>query len=65
MGMTFRPVTPDERARLLASLRANAEGGAALLQSPGDTSFAGHTLTPEEEETEAMIHAIRSLPCHY
>lgn len=60
--MDFRPLNELERRQLLTALRGNAEGNRVLLTDRRDTSFAG---TAEEVPDEEVIHAIKSVPCHY
>ena len=60
--MDFRPVTSDERTKLIDALRGNAENNLAILMDRRDTSFAGSS---EEVSDEEVISAIQSVPCHY
>ena len=60
--MDFRPLNDTERQQLISALRGNAEGDRAILMDRRDTSFAG---TIEEVTDDEVIHAIRSVPCHY
>jgi hypothetical protein len=60
--MDFRPVTSDERTKLIDALRGNAENNLVILMDRGDTSFAGSS---EEVSDEEVISAIQSVPCHY
>jgi hypothetical protein len=60
--MDFRPLNETERKQLLTALRGNVEEDKAILTDRRDTSFAG---VSEEVPDEEVIHAIRSVPCHY
>lgn len=60
--MDFRPLNDTERTQLIQALRGNADENKAILTDRRDTSFAG---TSEEVTDEEVIHAIRSVPCHY
>ena len=60
--MDFRPLNDTERNQLIQALRGNADENKAILTDRRDTSFAG---TSEEVTDEEVIHAIRSVPCHY
>jgi len=60
--MDFRPLNDTERRQLIAALRGNAESDRAILTDRRDTSFSG---TAEEVTDDEVIHAIRSVPCHY
>ena len=60
--MDFRPLNEKERRHLVTALRGNAEGDSVLLMDRRDTSFAG---TAEDVPDEEVIHAIKSVPCHY
>ncbi len=60
--MDFRPLNMVERKQLLNALRGNAEQDYAILLDRRDTSFAAAT---EDVPDEEVIHAIRSVPCHY
>jgi len=62
MTMDFRPLNDTERSQLIQALRGNAEENKTILTDRRDTSFAG---TSEEVTDEEVIHAIRSVPCHY
>ena len=57
-----RPLTDEERQRLISALRGNAENDQAILMDRRDTSFAG---TTDEITDEEVITAIKSVPCHY
>jgi len=60
--MDFRPLNDTDRQKLIEALRGNAESNQAILTDQRDTSFAGST---EEVTDDEVIHAIRSVPCHY
>jgi len=60
--MDFRPLNMVERKQLLNALRGNAEQDYAILLDRRDTSFAA---AAEDVPDEEVIHAIRSVPCHY
>jgi hypothetical protein len=60
--MEFRPVSTEERTKLVEALRGNAEENLALLMDKKDTSFVGSTFEIDDEE---VIAAIRSVPVHY
>ena len=60
--MDFRPLNELERRQLTTALRGNAESNRVLLLDRKNTSFAG---TADEVPDEEVIHAIRSVPCHY
>ncbi len=60
--MDFRPLTEKERRTLVTALRRNGDDGAALLTDRRDTSFLGVT---DDLPDEAVIAAVRSVPCHY
>jgi hypothetical protein len=60
--MDFRPLTELERRTLVTALRGNADGNRVLLMDRKDTSFAG---AADEVPDEEVIHAIKSVPCHY
>jgi hypothetical protein len=60
--MDFRPLNDTERSQLIQALRGNAEENKTILTDRRDTSFAG---TSEEVTDDEVIHAIRSVPCHY
>ena len=60
--MDFRPVSTQERQKLIESLRGNAEDNLAILMDRRDTSFIGAS---EEISDEEVISAIQSVPCHY
>ena len=60
--MDFRPVTTEERQKLIDALRGNATDSLAILMDRRDTSFAGSS---EEIGDEEVISAIQSVPCHY
>jgi hypothetical protein len=60
--MDFRPLTEIERRNLATALRGNADGNRVLLLDRKDTSFAG---TAEDVPDDEVIHAIKSVPCHY
>ncbi len=60
--MDFRPLSELERRTLVTALRGNADGNRVLLVDRKDTSFAG---TAEDVPDEEVIHAIKSVPCHY
>lgn len=60
--MDFRPLTELERRQLVTALRGNADGNRVLLLDRKDTHFAG---TAEDVPDEEVIHAIKSVPCHY
>lgn len=60
---SWQPLSPEERGKLIAALRGNAEEEKAILMDGRDTSFAGTaSVLPEDEE---VVFAIRSVPCHY
>ena len=60
--MDFRPVTTEERQKLIDALRGNAQDSLAILMDRRDTSFLGSS---EEVSDEEVISAIQSVPCHY
>jgi len=60
--MDFRPVSTDERQKLINALRGNAQDNLAILMDRSDTSFAGSS---EEISDDEVISAIQSVPCHY
>ena len=60
--MDFRPVTTDERQKLIDALRGNAQDNLAILMDRRDTSFLGAS---EEISDDEVISAIQSVPCHY
>jgi hypothetical protein len=60
--MDFRPVTTDERQKLIDALRGNAQDSLAILMDRRDTSFIGSS---EEISDDEVISAIQSVPCHY
>ena len=60
--MDFRPLNDTDRQKLIEALRGNAESNQAILTDQRDTSFAA---TTEEVTDDEVIHAIRSVPCHY
>jgi len=60
--MDFRPLNELERRNLITALRGNADGNRVLLMDPQDTSFRG---TADDVPDEEVIHAIKSVPCHY
>jgi hypothetical protein len=60
--MDFRPLTEIERRNLATALRGNADGNRVLLLDRKDTSFAG---SAEDVPDDEVIHAIKSVPCHY
>lgn len=60
--MDFRPVTTEERQKLIDALRGNAQDSLAILMDRRDTSFVGSS---EEVSDEEVISAIQSVPCHY
>lgn len=60
--MDFRPVTTEERQKLITALRGNAEDNLAILMDRRDTSFVGAS---DEISDEEVISAIQSVPCHY
>lgn len=60
--MDFRPLTEIERRNLATALRGNADGNRVLLLDRKDTSFAG---TADDVPDDEVIHAIKSVPCHY
>jgi len=60
--MDFRPVTTEERQKLIDALRGNAQDNLAILMDRRDTSFLG---AGEEVSDEEVISAIQSVPCHY
>lgn len=62
MNETFVPLDTEKRKELVAALKSNAEGEAAMLVGK-DTSFSGLT-TMHDEETVA-INKIKSIPTHY
>ncbi|MBL8864862.1 MAG: hypothetical protein JNK93_04820, partial [Planctomycetia bacterium] len=47
---------------LVTALRGNAEGNRVLLLDRKDTRFVG---TADDVPDEDVIHAIKSVPCHY
>ena len=60
--MDFRPVTTEERQKLIDALRGNAKDSLAILMDRRDTSFVG---AAEEVSDDEVISAIQSVPCHY
>lgn len=62
MNDTFTPLRGNELHRLKAALTDNGNDGGALMMGP-DTSFTG--TTPSLPTDEAVIAAIKSVPCHY
>ena len=60
--MDFRPVSTQERQKLIEALGGNAEDNLAILMDRRDTSFIGAS---EEISDEEVISAIQSVPCHY
>ena len=60
--MDFRPVTTEERQKLIDALRGNAQDSLAILMDRRDTSFIGAS---EEISDDEVISAIQSVPCHY
>jgi hypothetical protein len=60
--MDFRPVSTEERQKLIDALRGNAEDNLAILMDRRDTSFVGAS---EEISDDEVISAIQSVPCHY
>ena len=60
--MDFRPVTTEERQKLIDALRGNATDSLAILMDRRDTSFVGAS---EEVGDDEVISAIQSVPCHY
>jgi hypothetical protein len=60
--MDFRPVTTEERQKLIDALRGNAQDSLAILMDRRDTSFLGASADVSDEE---VISAIQSVPCHY
>jgi hypothetical protein len=60
--MDFRPVSTEERQKLINALRGNAEDNLAILMDRRDTSFIG---AGEEVSDDEVISAIQSVPCHY
>ncbi len=60
--MDFRPVTTEERQKLINALRGNAQDNLAILMDRRDTSFVGASDDITDEE---VISAIQSVPCHY
>jgi len=60
--MDFRPVTTEERKKLVDALRGNAEESLAILMDRRDTSFVGDG---EEITDDEVISAIQSVPVHY
>jgi hypothetical protein len=60
--MDFRPLNDTDRQKLIEALRGNAESNHAILTDQRDTSFVGSS---EEVTDDEVIHAIRSVPCHY
>jgi len=60
--MDFRPITTEERQKLVNALRGNAEENLAILMDRRDTSFVGSSQEVSDEE---VISAIQSVPCHY
>jgi hypothetical protein len=60
--MDFRPLDETERRLLVTALRGNAEEGKALLMDRHDTRFLG---IGEDVPDDEVIHAIKSVPCHY
>jgi hypothetical protein len=64
MGDIFRPLPVDERNKLREALRRNAEQGTPLRMDPATTGWTPEDLA-SELESESVINAIRSVPCHY
>lgn len=60
--MDFRPLNDTERRQLIAALRGNADSNQAILMDRRNTTFLGSTDEVTEDE---VIHAIKSVPCHY
>lgn len=60
--MDFRPLSELERRNLVTALRGNADGNRVLLLDRRDTHFAG---TADDVPDDEVIHAIKSVPCHY
>jgi hypothetical protein len=60
--MDYRRMLDTERQQLRAALRANADGGQAILLDRRDTSFVGLADDVPDEE---VISAIQSVPTHY
>jgi len=60
--MDFRPLNDNDRRKLIAALRGNAEQEQAILTDRRDTSFVG---VADEVSDEEVIAAIKSVPCHY
>jgi hypothetical protein len=60
--MDYRSLSELERRQLVTALRGNAEGNRVLLLDRRDTHFAG---TAPDVPDEEVIHAIKSVPCHY
>ncbi len=60
--MDFRPLSELERRQLVTALRGNAEGSRVLLLDRKDTRFAG---AADDVPDDDVIHAIKSVPCHY
>jgi hypothetical protein len=60
--MDFRPLNESERRQLVSALRGNAEQDRFILMDKKDTSFAGASDTAPQD---AIISAIKSVPCHY
>lgn len=60
--MDFRPVTTEERQKLIDALRGNAQDNLAILMDRRDTSFRGAS---EQISDDEVISAIQSVPCHY
>ena len=56
----FQPLKGVELSKLKVELLANAEEGAALHMD-ANTKF----VAADELEDEAVVSAIRSIPCHY
>jgi hypothetical protein len=60
--MDFRPLNTTDRQQLIQALRGNAEENKAILTDRRDTTFTG---VSDEVPDDEVIHAIRSVPCHY
>jgi hypothetical protein len=55
------------REELLRALRCNSRDRAAIRMSPKDTTFEGLIMDEDDllAEDEAVILAVKSVPCHY
>lgn len=62
MGIEFKPLAKEESTALLEALRRNASDGTPLHMDPLTT---GWTPGADEIETDELIRAIKSVPCHY